>query len=246
MRYDIIGDIHGCFDEFCNLVASLGYKWTEEKIPLHPDDRTLVFLGDLTDRGPNSVDVMQTVSLLVKKGKAHYTPGNHCMKLYRYLIGRNVQVTHGLETTVAELNSLTKKDYKSMSHQFISLVEAAPLYLVLDVRKLVVAHAGLRRNWIGQENGRIKTFVLYGDITGEKEDDGRPIRRDWALKEAGEEWIVYGHTPVLSPRILNNTANIDTGCIFGGKLTAFRYPELTTISVPSKQPFLREKFRSFN
>ncbi|PWA12691.1 bis(5'-nucleosyl)-tetraphosphatase PrpE [Pueribacillus theae] len=247
MNYDIIGDIHGCYEELSHLLHKLGYEWNNENIPIHPEERILVFLGDLTDRGPHSVAVMELVYRLVKKKKAYYTPGNHCNKLYRYLIGRNVQVTHGLETTVEELKALEYKKYKKVATDFKEMVECSPLYLILDNKKLIVAHAGLKREWIGKTNNRIKTFVLYGDITGESEDDGRPVRRDWAKREAKDgAWIVYGHTPVLSPRIINHTINIDTGCVFGGKLTAFRYPELTTVSVPSKQPFVPEKFRSFD
>lgn len=246
MKFDIIGDIHGCFEELQHLISKLGYKKSNDGSVTHRDKRTLVFLGDLTDRGPNSVAVIQFVYSLVNQKKAYYTPGNHCDKLYRYFIGRNVQIKHGLETTVNELNALRDKDYETIREQFMTLFEQAPLYLVFDQGKLIVAHAGMKRKWIGKKNGEIKTFVLYGDITGEKEKDGRPIRRDWAKNEKGDSWIVYGHTPTLSPRMINNTINIDTGCVFGGQLTAFRYPELTTVSVPSKQTLIPEKFHSFD
>lgn len=246
MNYDIVGDIHGCFHELHELIDTLGYSWDSDSMLSHPENRKIVFLGDLTDRGPNSVSVIQLVYKLVKQNKAYYTPGNHCDKLYRYFIGRNVQIANGLETTVAELEALQANEYETIRKQFIMLVEEAPLYIVLDDGKLIVAHAGIKRKWIGQNSGKVKTFVLYGDITGEKEKDGRPVRRDWAKTEKGDSWIVYGHTPTLSPRIINHTINIDTGCVFGGKLTAFRYPELSTVSVPSKQPFLSEKFHTFD
>lgn len=246
MKVDIIGDIHGCFDELLELIEALGYRRHGKQMLEHPAKRKIVFLGDLTDRGPNSIAVISFVYHLVKQKFAYYTPGNHCNKLYRYLIGRNVKIANGLETTVAELQALHPHEYAVIRKQFIDLYEKAPLYLQLDNNNLIVAHAGIKRKWIGKTSKKIKTFVLYGDITGEKESDGRPIRRDWAKKEKGEAWIVYGHTPTLTPRIINHTANIDTGCVFGGKLTAFRYPELSTFSVPSKQPFLPDKFRSFD
>lgn len=246
LKYDIIGDIHGCYEELQQLIDTLGYSWNSDRKLSHPENRKIVFLGDLTDRGPHSIFVIQLVHKLVQQNKAHYTPGNHCDKLYRYFLGRNVQIVNGLETTVAELKALQADEYETIRNQFIQLVEGAPLYIVLDNEKLIVAHAGLKRKWIGQNYEKVRTFVLYGDITGEKDKDGRPVRRDWAKTEDGESWIVYGHTPTLSPRIINHTINIDTGCVFGGKLTAFRYPELTTVSVPSKQPFLPEKFHSFD
>ncbi|MGO4889371.1 bis(5'-nucleosyl)-tetraphosphatase PrpE [Anaerobacillus sp. MEB173] len=244
MSYDIIGDIHGCFAEFVTLTKQLGYHW-EENIPIHPNQRKLVFVGDLTDRGPNSISVMETVYELVQKKIGYYTPGNHCNKLYRYLLGRNVQITHGLETTVAELEALDKRTYKKISHHFKQLVEEAPLYLQLDSNNLVVAHAGIREDYIGRTDKKVKTFVLYGDITGEKHPDGSPVRRDWAKNYHGKPFIVYGHTPVTLPRQVNNTMNIDTGCVFGGKLTALQYPEMETVSVSSSMPFVEEKFRTF-
>lgn len=241
--FDVIGDIHGCYDEFEQLTKKLGYNW-DEGYPLHSEGRKLAFVGDLTDRGPNSLKVIKIVVELVNNGLAHYTPGNHCDKLYRYFLGRNVQETHGLETTVAELKALSKAEYATIRTKYIELYENAPLYLILEKKQLVIAHAGIRSDYIGREDKRVRTFVLYGDITGEKNPDGSPIRRDWAQEYTNQKsFIVYGHTPVHEPRLVNHTINIDTGCVFGGTLTAFRYPEKETVSVPSKQPFVPEKFK---
>ncbi|WP_209125542.1 bis(5'-nucleosyl)-tetraphosphatase PrpE [Alkalihalobacillus sp. BA299] len=245
MPIDIIGDIHGCYDEFVQLTEKLGYDWSEN-IPIHPTGRKLAFVGDLTDRGPHSVKVIEIVYELVNRKLAYYVPGNHCDKLYRYFLGRNVQTTHGLETTVAELEQLSRKEYNAISAKFRKLVENSNLYAVLDDGKLVIAHAGIRQDYIGRHDKKVKTFVLYGDITGEKHPDGSPVRRDWAKNYSGEAWIVYGHTPVAEPRFIHNTVNIDTGCVFGGKLTALRYPELETVSVPSSMPHVGEKFRAFD
>jgi protein phosphatase len=244
LKYDIIGDIHGCFNEYYELVKQLDYEWNGG-LPRHKDARKLVFLGDLTDRGPESIKVMEHVYHLVQNNLALYTPGNHCNKLYRYLIGRKVQIRHGLETTVAELDELDPNKRKEVSDHFCFLYENAPLYLELDGGKLVVAHAGIRTDFIGQSGSKVKTFVLYGDITGETNPDGTPVRRDWAKKHSGHQTIVYGHTPVESVRHIQNTWNIDTGCVFGGKLSALKYPEMKTISVPSSMQFVPEKFRSF-
>ncbi|ANX12069.1 hypothetical protein ABE41_008620 [Fictibacillus arsenicus] len=245
MKYDIIGDIHGCFNEYRELTEVLGYNWADG-LPKHKENRKLVFLGDLTDRGPESIKVMEHVYELVDQNLALYTPGNHCNKLYRYLLGRNVQVKHGLETTVAELEELDAAKRKAVSEHFCTLYENAPLYLELDEGNLVVAHAGIRADYVGQTSKKVKTFVLYGDITGETNPDGSPVRRDWAKEHHGELTIVYGHTPVENVRHIKNTWNIDTGCVFGGKLSALRYPEMKSVSVPSTMPFVPEKFRSFD
>lgn len=246
MKIDIIGDIHGCFQELTVLTKKLGYEWTDG-IPLHKENRVLGFVGDLTDRGPQSLSVIEVVSKLVLEQKlAYYTPGNHCNKLYRFFLGNKVQITHGLETTAAEYESLYKQDKQTIRQKFIELYEQAPMYLVLDQKKLVIAHAGIKEELIGKFNSTVRKFVLYGDITGETHPDGSPVRRDWAKKYHGKACIVYGHTPVNEPRIINNTYNIDTGAVFGGRLTALRYPEMELISVPSTMPYIKEKFKHFD
>lgn len=244
MKLDIIGDIHGCFSELKQLILKLGYSWNDG-LPTHRNGRKLAFVGDLTDRGPASLKVIDVVSALVAKNLAFYVPGNHCDKLYRYLNGRNVQITHGLETTVAELDALSTKQFQHYRAKFMRLVDSSPLYHQLDHGKLIIAHAGIREDFIGRTDKKVKTFVLYGDITGQFHPDGRPIRRDWAKHYRGKPLIVYGHTPVHEPRFFNNTVNIDTGAVFGGKLTALSYPELTTTSVQSTRDYLADKFTVF-
>ncbi len=245
MKIDVIGDIHGCYDELVSLISTLGYQKKENNY-LHPDGRKLAFVGDLTDRGPRSLDVIRFVASLVAERQAYYVPGNHCDKLYRYFLGRHVSIRHGLETTVAELKQLSEKEYETIRHTFMTLVERAPHYHVLDEGRLVLAHAGIRSHDVGKTGKRVKTFVLYGDITGEANPDGTPVRLDWAKHHKGPQWIVYGHTPVRQPRFLHRSVNIDTGCVFGGYLSALRYPEMDIVQVPSTQPLIAEKFRSYD
>ncbi|HEY2420557.1 MAG TPA: bis(5'-nucleosyl)-tetraphosphatase PrpE [Neobacillus sp.] len=246
MKIDIIGDIHGCLPEFMQLTTKLGYRW-DNGIPVHPDNRILGFVGDLTDRGPASLQIIEIVwHLVIEQKKAFYTPGNHCNKLYRFFRGNKVQISHGLETTVAEYESLSNNEKQAIRIKFIALYEFAPLYLVLDNNKLVIAHAGMKEEYIGQSSSKVKTFVLYGDITGEKHPDGSPVRRDWAKEYHGKKYIVYGHTPVKEARVINHTYNIDTGAVFGGMLTALRYPEMDLVSVDSTMPYIEEKFKQFD
>lgn len=245
MKLDIIGDVHGCFDEFKSLTQKLNYSWASG-IPLHKENRKICFVGDITDRGPNSLSMIEVVWKLWKNDDAYYVPGNHCNKLYRYFLGRNVQVTHGLETTVAELNNLSLKKVNHYKRMFIELYESSPIYQIFDDGKLVVAHAGIREDYIGKYNKSVKTFVLYGDITGEFLPNGMPVRRDWAQSYKGKPFIVYGHTPVKKPRLVGNTINIDTGAVFGGKLTAYQYPEMDTVSVQSTMPYIEDKFKKID
>ncbi|WP_164214978.1 bis(5'-nucleosyl)-tetraphosphatase PrpE [Virgibacillus sp. YIM 98842] len=243
MKMDIIGDIHGCLDELYELFEKMGYEWNNAGY-IHKEGRTPVFLGDITDRGPNSLGVIRLVyHMVVVRKNAYYVPGNHCNKLYRFFKGNPVKLNNGLETTAAEYEALNSGEKSTIRDQFMQLYEAAPLYLQFPDAGAVIAHAGIKESLIGRKDKKVKTFVLYGDITGETHADGRPIRRDWAKHYKGDQWIVYGHTPVKKPRIVNRTINIDTGCVFGNALTAFRLPEEATISVPSGQPFTEEKFQ---
>lgn len=247
VKIDVIGDIHGCFAELNDLFLTLGYEKEGNGAYVHPEGRIPVFLGDITDRGPASIDVLELVyRMVVEVNVAKYVPGNHCNKLYRYFLGNKVKEQHGLETTVKEYKSLNKSHQKAIKNHFIKLYENAPLYIQLPDVQAIVAHAGMKESFIGRYDKEVKTFVLYGDITGETDEKGRPVRRDWAKHYKGNDFIVYGHTPVLEPRKLNKTINIDTGCVFGNKLTAFRLPESQTVSVPSLQPFVKDKFRSFD
>ncbi|GGB40301.1 bis(5'-nucleosyl)-tetraphosphatase PrpE [asymmetrical] [Lentibacillus populi] len=246
MKIDVIGDVHGCLNELHTLFNKLGYEKQDDSF-IHPDGRLPVFVGDITDRGPHSMDVIRLVcGMVLDQNRARYVPGNHCNKLYRYFSGNNVMLKHGLETTVAEFQVLNAKAQSSIKKQFMTLYENAPLYLEIPEANAIVAHAGIKESYIGRYGKKVKTFVLYGDISGEYYPDGRPIRRDWARHYHGDRWIVYGHTPVMEPRLVNKTVNIDTGCVFGNALTAFRLPEEETVTVPSSQPFIAEKFTHFD
>lgn len=243
MNIDIIGDVHGCLDELYSLISKLGYEWKND-IPVHPEGRTLAFVGDITDRGPKSIECIQLVHrLVVQKESGYYVPGNHCDKLYRFFLGNPVKEAHGLETTTREYRNLPTQEQKRVKEQFMELVERSPLYHDIPEANLIIAHAGIKEADIGIVNKRVRTFVLYGDITGEKLPDGRPVRRDWAQHYKGSRWVVYGHTPTKQPRFVGKTVNIDTGCVFGGALTALRMPEVATVSVESSMPYVEEKFR---
>lgn len=245
MKFDIIGDIHGCFDELMDLLEKLGYRF-EDGIHIHPEGRMPAFVGDAMDRGPDSLRVLQLLFARQDRGILHYSPGNHCNKLYRFMKGNQVQLLHGLEVTIAEWQSLPKNEQQKFRKRYIRFYEELPQYLVLR-EDLIVAHAGLKQEMIGMPiNKKVAIFTLYGDITGKFHADGRPVRRDWAKSYKGEPWIVYGHTPTEEPYLVNRTANIDTGCVFGGSLTAIRFPEKELVSVPSRQPYQPDRFHRFS
>jgi len=245
LKYDIIGDIHGCFDELISLIEKLGYKKKDGNY-IHPNGRHLAFVGDATDRGPQSLAVLDLLFSMQNDNTLNYSPGNHCNKLYRFMKGNKVQISHGLETTVEEFKQCSKTRQEQIRKRYIAFYEALPTYQNLDENRLIIAHAGIREDMISKPiQKKITTFVLYGDITGDFLPDGRPLRRDWAKHYKGSAWVVYGHTPTKEVRFKNRTVNIDTGCVFGGKLSALRYPELEIVSVPSLQPHVEEKFHDY-
>lgn len=232
--FDVIGDIHGCRSELETLLEQLGYTLVrdEQGRPVdatHPEGRRPVFVGDLVDRGPDSPGVLRLVMGMVGTGHALCVPGNHENKLVRALNGRDVLVSHGLEMTLAQLAEETPAFRRDVADFCYALVS----HLVLDDGRLVVAHAGLKEAYHGRASGRVRSFALYGDSTGETDEFGLPVRYPWAEDYRGRAMVVYGHIPTPELEWINNTLCLDTGCVFGGRLSALRYPEKHTVQVPA-------------
>ncbi|MET8174097.1 polynucleotide kinase-phosphatase [Streptomyces clavifer] len=227
--FDIIGDIHGCSSELESLLGELGYA-----DGAHPDGRTAVFVGDLVDRGPDSPGVLRRVMSMVAAGNALCVPGNHENKLGRYLKGRQVQVRYGLAETIEQLERVDAEDpeFRERVKEFI---DGLVSHYVLDGGKLVVCHAGLPEKYHGRTSGRVRSHALYGDTTGETDEFGLPVRYPWAEDYRGRAAVVYGHTPVPTTSWVNNTLCLDTGAVFGGRMTALRWPEREIVDVPAEK-----------
>lgn len=238
--FDIIGDVHGCAAELVGLMKKLGYTValtgqgeTRRAVVTPPPGRRLCFVGDLVDRGPNSPDVLRIVMDMAAAGQAIAVPGNHDDKLLRWLNGRHVRIGHGLELTVAQLD----REPEGFKARVKAFLESLASHAWLDGGRLAVAHAGLKADMIGRESGSVRAFCLYGETSGEKDEMGLPIRYNWAAEYRGETAVVYGHTPVPDAEWLNNSLCIDTGCCFGGKLSALRWPERQVVSVPAAETY---------
>jgi protein phosphatase len=234
--FDVIGDIHGCRSELESLLAELGYGIERDEAGRpadahHPDGRRVIFLGDLVDRGPDSPGVLRLAMGMVANGHALAIPGNHESKLVNALRGRKVTISHGLAETLEQLDDETPEFRAEVENFCYDLVS----HLVLDDGNLVVAHAGLKESYHGRASGRVRAFALYGDTTGETDEFGLPVRYPWATEYRGSAMVLYGHTPTTEAVWINNTMCLDTGCVFGGRLTALRYPEKTIVSVPAEQ-----------
>jgi len=241
--FDIIGDVHGCADELTELMQRLGYNklritgvGPDRRAEVEtPPGRRLIFVGDFVDRGPRSPDVLRIAMSMVEKGQAFAVPGNHDVKFLRWLRGANVRLTHGLDKTVAQFSEESGRFRAQVREFLLSL----PSHLWLEDGRLVVAHGGILEEMIGRESEAVREFCLYGDTDGETDETGLVVRYHWAANYRGETTIVYGHTPVPQADWVNNTLCIDTGCVFGGKLTALRWPEREVVSVPSAQMYAK-------
>ncbi|WP_413252305.1 polynucleotide kinase-phosphatase [Streptomyces lydicus] len=234
--FDIIGDIHGCRSELETLLGRLGYGLVRDALgrsvdAVHPEGRTAVFVGDLVDRGPDSPGVLRLVMGMVGAGHALCVPGNHENKLGRYLKGRKVQATHGLAETIEQLD----KEDEAFRAEVGAFIQGLVSHYVLDGGGLVVCHAGLPEKYHGRTSGRVRSFALYGDTTGETDEFGLPVRYPWAEDYRGRAAVVYGHTPTPRAGWLNNTICLDTGCVFGGAMTALRWPERELVDVPAER-----------
>jgi protein phosphatase len=236
--FDIIGDIHGCAEELQALLAQLGYEvaWSDDRgdrmvTVTPPAGRKAVFLGDLVDRGPNAPDVLRIVMSMVAADTAYCVQGNHERKFGRWLEGRKVTIAHGLQQTIDQMETADR----ALRERLPAFLEDLRSHYWLDGGRLAVAHAGLKAEMIGRGSGAVREFALYGETTGEIDEFGLPVRADWAANYRGETTVVYGHTPVPEAQWVNNTLCIDTGCVFGGKLTALRWPEKAMVQVPAQQ-----------
>lgn len=235
--HDIVGDVHGCIDELSDLLSELGYVEDAAGGVIHPGGRTLVFLGDLADRGPGSFQVWRLALASIASGGARFVPGNHEAVLVRYLQGRHVRLIYGFEETVRQFNDLPEEEQEWLREAILETVLDSPPYRIFDDGKLVAVHAGIDEWMIGSVTREISIFARYGEPTGEYTALGLPVRRDWVRGYRGDPLIVYGHTPTLEPVFVNNTINIDQGCVFGGALTALRYPELETVTIPARHTY---------
>ncbi|MFI2779296.1 polynucleotide kinase-phosphatase [Streptomyces sp. ALB3] len=227
--FDIIGDIHGCSSELDTLLGRLGYK-----DGTHPEGRTAVFVGDLVDRGPDSPGVLRRVMSMVASGDALCVPGNHENKLGRYLRGKQVQIRYGLAETIEQLER-EDAEHPEFREHVAEFIDGLVSHYVLDGGKLVVCHAGLPEKYHGRTSGRVRSHALYGDTTGETDEFGLPVRYPWAEDYRGGAAVVYGHTPVPTASWVNNTLCLDTGAVFGGKMTALRWPEREIVDVPAER-----------
>lgn len=233
MPLNVISDIHSCYLELLELFDKLNYIW-EDNLPIPPPNRTTIFVGDIMDRGPHSLKTFLLVKRMIASGRALSVVGNHCDKLMRWALGKNVVQNHGLDKTIKELESNISKE------EIANYIKSLPYYI--HIENTIITHAGWRDSFITKDpfSKELRSYCLYGPTTGELDGHGLPERIDWASKrfpKADDPVVVYGHQPYRDVRVINKTYGIDMGVCFGGYLTCLKIPELEIVSVKAHKEY---------
>jgi predicted phosphodiesterase len=214
-RLILIGDVHGCISELEILL---------KRIDLQPADQ-VVFVGDLVNRGPDSSAVLAKARQI----GALSVIGNHEDRLLRYKQQRDPTVLKKFD--LPTVLRMRKEDWNYLAQM--------PLTLNFPQYNLVVVHGGFLPATPWQEQP--KEVVTRVQVIG---PDGNPAKRaqypnapSWADVWSGPEFVVFGHTPRLDVYRQPFALGLDTGCIYGGKLSAYILPEGRIIQVPARKRY---------
>ena len=235
-QVDVIGDVHGCLPELIHLLGKLGYAVDEDLHLTAPAGRTLAFVGDLVDRGPSTPGVLRLVMNAAASGQAASVRGNHDERLGQALSGGPVRKpTANLEGSLRQLDA----ESPAFRRRAAAFLLGLPPRLSLDGGRLLITHAGDRADLRGSERDE---YNVHGHDLAERDAFGHLRREDWAALHGGPHLIVSGHTPVRQPDWrgqpgCGEALNLDTGCVYGGALTALRYPERGLLSVPAQTAY---------
>jgi diadenosine tetraphosphatase ApaH/serine/threonine PP2A family protein phosphatase len=209
-RTIVIGDIHGCLDELTDLI---------DLIRLGANDR-VVAVGDLIVKGPNSCGVLDR---FIEDSRFSSVIGNHDRKLRQYLRGEPTRLTKEQKATLHEINS-----HRERYSSFLSL-----LPFTIDLRTHLVVHAGLRPGVPLPEQ-------MTSDLTEIRTMGANPSRRrgvPWYEVYRGRKIVLFGHWPAKQPRLAARAIGLDTGCVYGRRLTAYIIEADEFVSVPARQAY---------
>lgn len=232
-QVDVIGDLHGCLSELTSLLQLLGHDRILDA-RYRPDTPDLIFVGDLVDRGDRNLETLLVIIDLVERGAAKCVLGNHDYRFARWLKDDHVAVTHGLDVTVEEFLRFPEEEQQELREKVLRFYDTLPSVVRFDKGRGVVVHAAWRPTMkVEEDPKRIFYYAMYGPTTGETTDEGYPVRYNWSPVYRGPEHAIFGHQVYPKPNEQPFATGIDTGCVFGGALTALRWPSRELISVPS-------------
>jgi len=208
-RSILVGDVHGCADELGDLLDRVSFG----------DDDRLWLVGDLVARGPQPARVLE----MVRELGGRSVMGNHEHRLLAWrALREGKQPPEGLAGSTARL--LDSPVLPQLAQQIDEpgwlQIEQLPLWLQLDEHRLLIVHAGLQPG-LDLAAQQAKT-LLYARCLDQA---GRPlIERDsgplWGTSYGGPPHVVFGHNALAEPQLHDWATGIDTGCVYGGRLTA--------------------------
>ncbi len=212
MRTIIIGDIHGCAEELKTLLISCQYQANQDR---------LIFVGDLINKGPKNLEVLQEVERL----KAECILGNHETAFLRYIDSQKTD-SPKWEKIKAELGP-------QLSH-YVQFLKKMPLYII--DKDFIVVHAGLSPIHKIQETPvRILTTIRTWD--GKGEDLNNPNDPPWYDFYKENKLVVYGHWAGKGLNIRSNSIGLDSGCVYGNYLSAVILPERKIVQVKAQKVY---------
>jgi diadenosine tetraphosphatase ApaH/serine/threonine PP2A family protein phosphatase len=209
-RIYAVGDIHGCYDKLLALM---------EKMDIDFESDTLVFLGDYIDRGPQSFEVVAYLAELKQRyANTIFLKGNHEEMLEKYLSGEDritYLVNGGQQTLESYMNRPRPEGEPAIPGMHLEFFKSLKVYH--ETQNYIFVHAGLK-NKVPLEK--------------QKTEDLLWIRRRFIeSKYDYGKMVVFGHTPLHEPLLLPNKIGIDTGAVYGNRLTCVRLPELVFYTV---------------
>lgn len=212
MRVFIVGDIHGCFDEFMFLL---------QKVKYHSQHHRLILLGDLINKGPDSFKVLSWV----RSKQVETIMGNHELKFIK-AIENNLSLPLVLEQL--------KKNMGTGLDDWLDWMKQWPLYI--EEENFLAIHGGLVPEEHPSESKREYLLnIRYWDGTGQNmKDSTYPA---WHDLYNNSKLVVYAHWARQGLKIKDNSIGLDTGCVYGGQLTGLWLPERIVVQVPSQQKF---------
>lgn len=214
-RTIIIGDVHGCIRELDILLERLNLRGADN----------LLFVGDLINKGPASGLVVQRAREL----GARSLLGNHEARILQHLD------TDG----DSKLKKDERKTLEMLSNDDLSFLRSFPLTIQLPEYQAVTVHGGFlpQPHWSEQPEEVVTRIQVIDRYGRPRKRDSASHARPWADFWNGPETVIYGHTPRRAVFRRPFSVGIDTGCVYGGRLTAFIFPHRVICQVKALEHY---------